>query len=564
VAGRIPQTFIDDLLNRVDIVDIVDNEVPLKKSGRDYQALCPFHNEKSPSFTVSQEKQFYHCFGCGAHGSVLGFLMDHRGLSFVEAVEEAARSVGLEVPSDGAPAVPKADHSPLYETLVQAQQFFVRQLKKHPDRDRAVNYLKSRGVSGEIAKRFGIGFAPDSWDALMKAHGADDRALQNLHKAGLVIAKDTDKHYDRFRDRVTFPIYDRRGRVVAFGGRIIDKGEPKYLNSPETAVFRKRRELYGLYQVRQFDSKVERIVVVEGYMDVVALAQYGVNNSVATLGTATTSEQLEMLFKTAPQVTFCFDGDPAGRRAAWRALETTLPLIRDGRQAGFLFIPEGHDPDSLVRETGPEFFSKTEAIKPLSEFLLDEIAAKTNLGSIDGRARFVDLAKPLVTKIPPGSFRQLLIQKIAEITLLDPAVLSDSYNGKRRSPAPPRRPRRRGRPSTLNRALKRLLFDPKLAAYVLDTQSIAALPEENATLLADIVEFSQAHPEITTGGLVERYRGTDHEAFVSEQLESPPELDKEAESVEFRLAIDSLLQKASRPSALARAEAEMRRRAEDA
>ncbi len=563
MAGRIPQTFIDDLLNRVDIVDIIDNDLPLKKTGRDYQALCPFHNEKTPSFTVSQEKQFYHCFGCGAHGSALVFLLNHRGLSFVEAVEEAARGVGLEVPNDGRTAAPKTDYSPLYEVLARTQQFFVQQLKDHPDRDRAVNYLKSRGLSGEVAKRFGIGFAPDSWDALIKAHRTDDQAQQNLAKAGLVIAKDNDKCYDRFRDRITFPIYDRRGRVVAFGGRIIDKGEPKYLNSPETAVFHKRRELYGLYQLRQFDSNVVRILVVEGYMDVIALAQYGVNNAVATLGTATTSEQLETLFRTAPEVIFCFDGDAAGGRAAWRALETALPLIRDGRRAGFIFIPQGHDPDSYVREIGPDVFTRTESIKPLSEFLLDKLAGKTNLGSIDGRARFTDLAKPMVVKIPPGSFRQLLIQRIAEIAQLDPLVLSNSYSNRRRPRAPARAQRRGGPPSIVNRAVKRLLFDPKLAAHVLDTQSIADLPEENVGLLADIVEFCRDHPHITTGTLVERYRGTEHEAVVAEQLETPLELDSEAESIEFLQAIDSLRRKAGHTSVLTRAEAEMRRRTED-
>jgi len=563
VAGRIPQTFIDDLLNRVDIVDIIDSELPLKKTGRDYQALCPFHGEKTPSFTVSQEKQFYHCFGCGAHGSALGFLMNHRGLSFVEAVEEAARSVGLEVPHEAGTMVPKIDYSPIYEILDRAQQLFVQQLKTHPDRDRAVTYLKSRGLSGEIAKRFGIGFAADSWNALIDAHGQDDQGLQNLIKAGLVIENDNNRRYDRFRDRITFPIYDRRGRVIAFGGRVIDKGEPKYLNSPETPVFHKRRELYGLFQVRRANPNVERILVVEGYMDVVALAQFSVNNAVATLGTATTSEQLEMLFKTAPEVVFCYDGDAAGRRAAWRALETTLPLIRDGRRAGFIFVPEGHDPDSFVRENGPGVFTSSESVKPLSEFLLDELAAKTNLSSIDGRARFVDLAKPMVTKIPTGSFRQLLIQRITEVADLDPRALSDSFGGKRRVPERPRRAQRRGRSSMVDQALKRLLFDPKLATLVTDSETIAKLDHENAELLAEIVEFSKAHPQITTGALVERYRGSQHEALLAQQLEAPLELASEAETVQFQQAIDSLVSKATRPSILAQAQAEMQRRTED-
>lgn len=564
MAGRIPQTFIDDLLNRIDIVDIIDGDLPLKKTGRDFQALCPFHNEKTPSFTVSQEKQFYHCFGCGAHGSALGFLMNHRGLSFVEAIEEAARNVGLEVPHEGGDAAPKVDYSPLYDALDRAQKFFVEQLKTHPDRERAVAYLKSRGLSGAIAKRFGIGFAPDSWDALLKTHGQDDHAVQNLVKAGLIVEKEDDKRYDRFRDRIVFPIHDRRGRVVAFGGRVIDKGEPKYLNSPETPVFHKRRELYGLYQLRQFNTKVERILVVEGYMDVVALAQYGVDNAVATLGTATTSEQLEMLFKAAPEVVFCYDGDAAGRRAAWRALETTLPLIRDGRQAGFIFVPEGHDPDSYVREQGPAVFSGHESIKPLSEFLLDEIAGRTSLSSIDGRARFVELAKPMVNKIPVGSYRQLLIQRIAEIARLDPPALSSEFGGNRRAPPPARRAPRRTGPSMVNHALKRLLLNPQLAADVADRQAIASLQDDNAQLLAEVLEIASADPNITTGALVERYRGTEHEAVLAQQLETPLALDQKAEAIEFRQAIDTLVARATRTSAFVLAQAELRRRAEEA
>lgn len=563
MPGRIPQTFIDDLLNRVDIVDIIDSELPLKKTGRDYQALCPFHGEKTPSFTVSQEKQFYHCFGCGAHGSALGFLMNHRGLSFVEAIEEAASSVGLEVPREDGPAIPKVDYSPLYGILERAQQFFVQQLKTHADRDRAVSYLKSRGLSGEIAKQFGIGFAPDSWDALIEALGQDDPAVQNLIQSGLVIENDQHRRYDRFRDRITFPIHDRRGRVVAFGGRVIGKGEPKYLNSPETPVFQKRRELYGLYQVIRSNQNVNRILVVEGYMDVVALAQFSVNNAVASLGTATTSEQLETLFKTSPEVVFCYDGDAAGRRAAWRALETTLPLIHDGRQAGFMFMPEGHDPDSFVRENGPTAFTGRGSIKPLSEFLLDELASKTDLSSIDGRARFIDLAKPMVKKIPPGSFRQLLVQRISEIAELDPRALADLSGGNRYQARPTRRTQRRGRRSLVEQALKRLLFDPKLANLVVDHRPLAGLPDENASLLAELLELIADRPNITTGALVEHYRDTTHTAILEQQLETPLELDDEAHSIEFKQAIDSLLRKAE-PSTFERAQAEMQRRADEA
>ncbi|HCU89465.1 MAG TPA: DNA primase [Gammaproteobacteria bacterium] len=562
VPGRIPQNFIDDLLNRVDIVDIIDSDLPLKKTGRDYQALCPFHSEKTPSFTVSQEKQFYHCFGCGAHGSALGFLMNHRGLSFVEAIEEAARTVGLEVPHEDGVHAPKIDYSPLYEMLERAQNFFVEQLKTHNDRNRAIDYLKSRGLSGGIAKRFGIGYAPDSWDGLMSALGTDEQAIQHLMQAGLIIENDQQRRYDRFRDRITFPIHDRRGRVVAFGGRVIEKGEPKYLNSPETPVFQKRRELYGLYQVKGSNEDISRILVVEGYMDVVALAQFGVTNAVASLGTATTTAQLETLFKVAPEVIFCYDGDGAGRRAAWRALDTALPLIQEGRQAGFIFIPEGDDPDSFVREHGPDVFTSREPIKPLSEFLIDELAKKTNLSSIDGRARFLDLAEPMVKKIPRGSFRQLLAQRIAEIVDLDPHALAPLAGGNRPHTRLARPTKRRGHPSMVEQALKRLLYNPKLANLVVDYKAISGLTDDHAALLAEVLELISRHPNLTTGALVEHYRNSSHYAILEQQLETPLELDDEANAIEFTQAIESLLRK-TKPGAFERAKAEMRRRADE-
>lgn len=562
MPGRIPQSFIDDLLNRVDIVDIIDSDLPLKKTGRDYQALCPFHSEKTPSFTVSQEKQFYHCFGCGAHGSALGFLMNHRGLSFVEAIEEAAHGVGLEVPHEDGVHAPKIDYSPLYEILERAQKFFVEQLKTHSDRNRAIDYLKSRGLSGGIAKRFGIGYAPDSWSGLMSALGTDDPAIERLIQAGLIIENDNQRRYDRFRDRITFPIHDRRGRVVAFGGRVIDKGEPKYLNSPETPVFQKRRELYGLYQVKDSSKDVSRILVVEGYMDVVALAQFAVTNAVASLGTATTTTQLETLFKVAPEVIFCYDGDGAGRRAAWRALDTVLPLIQEGRQAGFIFIPEGDDPDSFVRKHGPAVFTSRESIKPLSEFLIDELAKKSDLGSIDGRARFLDLAEPMVKKIPRGSFRQLLAQRIAEIVDLDPRALAPLAGGNRPHARLARRTQRRGHPSMVEQALKRLLYNPKLANLVVDYKSISGLPDDNAALLAELLELISNRPNLTTGALIEHYRNSSHSAILEQQLETPLELDDEANAIEFTQAIDSLLRKA-KPGAFEQAQAEMRRRADE-
>ncbi|MDH3355677.1 MAG: DNA primase, partial [Chromatiales bacterium] len=348
MSGRIPQNFIDDLINRSDIVDVVDSRVPLKKAGREYQACCPFHNEKTPSFTVSPNKQFYHCFGCGAHGTVISFLMEYENLAFVEAIKELASDVGMEIPksegfSNPAPRIDKAVTQSLYDVMGQANKFFQQQLRQHPQAGEAVDYLKQRGLSGEIARDFGIGYAPPGWDNLIK--DLTPTPTKQLFDAGLVIEKEGQgSFYDRFRERIMFPIHDQRGRVIAFGGRILGDGKPKYLNSPETDIFHKGKELYGLFEARQSLKQIDRLIVVEGYMDVVALAQFGVRNAVATLGTAVTEPHLNQLFRTCSEVIFCFDGDSAGRKAAWRGLENGLPLMQKGRQIRFLFLPDGEDP----------------------------------------------------------------------------------------------------------------------------------------------------------------------------------------------------------------------------
>jgi len=333
MAGPIPQDFIDQLLARVDIVDVVGSRVPLKKAGREFTACCPFHTEKTPSFTVSPVKQFYHCFGCGEHGTAIGFLMAYDRMTFPEAVEELARQVGLEVPHEERPERRGPDPQPLYDVLERAAQHYQQQLRRHPEAQRAIQYLKGRGLSGETAAAFGLGYAPPGWDNLLGAHGTDAEAVKRLDLAGLLAEGSGGKRYDRFRDRIMFPIRDARGRVIGFGGRVLGDAKPKYLNSPETPVFHKGRELYGLYEARRVPGAIERLLVVEGYMDVIALAQHGIGNAVATLGTATTTEHLERIFKTAPEVVFCFDGDRAGREAAWKALNAALPQLREGREA---------------------------------------------------------------------------------------------------------------------------------------------------------------------------------------------------------------------------------------
>ena len=410
----IPQDFIQQLLGRVDIVDVVDKHVKLKKSGQNYSACCPFHNEKSPSFSVSPTKQFYHCFGCGVHGTAISFLMEYNGMGFRDAVTELAEGVGMTLPVEAnrEEAVERAhEAASLGEFMLAAMNFYRRELKKTP---RAIAYFKNRGLSGEIAAKFGLGYAPDDWQALKGA--VDDYTASALVECGLVIDNAEGKRYDRFRDRVMFPILDQRGNVIGFGGRVIDQGEPKYLNSPETPLFEKGRELYGLFQARRAIRDTQTTIVVEGYMDVVALAQSGVENAVATLGTATTPVHVQKLLRMADNLVFCFDGDKAGQRAAWRALEQSLPVVVDGKDVRFLFLPLEDDPDTFVRRLGKEaFLAELQQAKHLSAFLFDELTAQVDLGNEEGRTRLLMLAKPLLSQITAPALSLMLQRKLADI-----------------------------------------------------------------------------------------------------------------------------------------------------
>jgi DNA primase len=500
MPGAIPQHFIDELLARADIVEIIGRRVPLRKAGREFQACCPFHTEKTPSFTVSPAKQFYHCFGCGAHGSALGFLMEYDRLSFPEAVEELAASLGLEVPHE-ARFEQGPDHRPLYEILEEAASYYALQLRQHDQAGQAVEYLRGRGVSGEVAAGFRLGFAPPGWDNLLGALGGDGRRVRLLREAGLIIEQDG-KRYDRLRERIVFPIRDTRGRVVGFGGRLLGDGKPKYLNSPETPVFHKGRELYGLYEARQADAHPKRLLVVEGYMDVVALAQFGIGNAVATLGTATTGEHLEKLYRATPELVFCFDGDRAGRDAAWKALNIALPLMRDGRQARFLFLPEGEDPDSLVRRIGAEALRADLArAQPLSEFLFEKLASQVDMQTLDGRARLGELAKPLLERLPGGMFRDMMSQALYERIGLQ----ARAPTGSAAQQAP--RARRIARPTgsipPVRRAVALLVQQPRLAQLDLPT-GWERLEAPGIDLLRDLVETARTHPGMHSAGLIER------------------------------------------------------------
>ncbi|OZB52649.1 MAG: DNA primase [Stenotrophomonas sp. 14-69-23] len=508
--ARIPDAFIDDLLARSDIVEVVGSRVPLKRQGKEYAARCPFHDERSASFTVSPTKQFYHCFGCGAHGTAISFLMNYDRLEFLDAVEELAKRAGMEVPRDANPRSPQQqdDSRDQYSALDAAARFFQKQLEGS---DKALAYLDGRGVDADTRARFSIGYAPDGYSALKDALGKDERRMKLLDRVGLFSKNDRGHVYDKFRDRVMFPIFDRRGRVIAFGGRVMQKDDgPKYLNSPETALFHKGRELYGLWQVRQANQKIERLIVVEGYMDVVSLFQFGVTQAVATLGTATTPDHAELLFRNAPDVYFCFDGDAAGRRAAWRALESVLPRMKDGRQAFFLFLPDGEDPDTIVRKEGAEAFdARLKQATPLSQFFFDELTREINLATLDGKARLAERARPMLAQIPDGAFGDLMKQELQRLTGIGRAAGGS---------APAAMPARRAavapvqKRSLVRAAIAILLQQPSLALSLEGHHAIAGLRLAGIELLLELLELVQQRPDISTGALLEHFDGREEQA----------------------------------------------------
>lgn len=513
MSGLIPQHFVDDLISRADIVEVLGRRIQLKKAGREFKACCPFHDEKTPSFTVSPSKGFYHCFGCGAHGTALGFLMEHDHMSFVEAVESLAGSMGIEVPREEGQR-PARRYDDLFDLMGEIVRFYQGELRKH---DPAVQYLKKRGIDGATAKLFGIGYAPAGWDGVLKKFGTSREAEERLLAVGQIIRKDSGSHYDRFRDRIMFPIRDSRGRCIGFGGRVMGDEQPKYLNTSDTALFHKRQELYGLYEARQALRQIDRLVVVEGYMDVVGLARHGIEYSAATLGTATTDEHLNRLFRLSDEVIFCFDGDRAGKAAAWKALETSLPHIREGRQVRFVFLPDGQDPDSFVQTNGASAFEKALAEgMALSKFLIGELSANVDLASVDGRARLAELARPLLESIPAGVYKELLTGELAETVGLSAAKLEAIVSKSPKKPAAtggdrfvnPAATSRRpspNQPSAVRRALTLLLHHPEAAAN-LHVEELAGVKRPGVDLLRDLIETVQAEPALTTAGLLERWR----------------------------------------------------------
>jgi len=528
MAGRIPQSFIDDLLDRLDIVEVIDRRVPLKKSGRNYMACCPFHDEKTPSFSVNQEKQFYHCFGCGAAGNSIGFLMDYERQDFPQAVESLADAAGLEVPREASVFREQPQQKKnIYTILEKVADYYQQQLKSHPERPRAIDYLKGRGLTGEIVRDFDIGYAPPGWDNVLKALATTAEERQLLIDGGMLVEKEQEnKLYDRFRDRIMFPIRDNRGRIIAFGGRVLGDDKPKYLNSPETPVFHKSRELYGLYQSRKSNRQLQRLLIVEGYMDVVALAQHGITWAAATLGTATSTDHLQRVFRQCPEVVFCFDGDDAGRKAAVRALDSSLAAMEDGRQARFLFLPQGEDPDSLVRAIGAnDFIRLVDQAKPLEEFLFDAQSEGLNLDTLGGRSRLSILAAPLIDKLPAGIFKKLMMKSLADRTGLSTDELAETLAKAPPPPAPipvvpvaaapPPQPRQRQPQSNAAESIRNpflyaialLLYEPRASADIEPDFQLDIADDPNAPLLDAMLTLLHKRPDSTPAMLIGHWYG---------------------------------------------------------
>tara|TARA_R110000772_G_scaffold61283_1_gene138071 strand:+ start:56245 stop:58089 length:1845 start_codon:yes stop_codon:yes gene_type:complete len=575
MAGRIPQKFLDDLLDRVDIVEVIDRRVKLKKTGKNYSARCPFHEEKTPSFSVNPDKQFYYCFGCGAGGNALGFVMDYENVDFPQAVETLASSLGLEVPREqtrpGSPQPGREETGkPLYALLEQAARYYQKQLRSHPEAHRAVDYLKQRGLTGEIAKRFDLGFAPPGWDNLLQALGDSEEQRKWLLETGMLVQNEAGRTYDRFRDRVMFPIRDQRGRIIAFGGRVLGDDKPKYLNSPETPIFSKGRELYGLYQARQANRKLDRVLVVEGYMDVIALAQHDITQATATLGTATSQAHLERLYRLTPEVVFCFDGDAAGRKAALRALEAALPCMEDGRQARFLFLDEGEDPDTLVRKVGSDAFRElVRRATPLETFLFEAVSEDLDTTTLEGRARLSKLALPWLRQLPEGVFRQLMFRSLAERTGLTVAELmhleapppaaapgptnnapEEQHEGggpKRRNPSG----RALGYSNLAQAAIALLLHQPDIAARV-EVAAIAALEGEDIVLLRELLALLQRRPDSNTAMLLGHWYGTPEGELLSRLAGEERLIPREGIEQQFIDTVEALAQLPQRSELSAR------------
>lgn len=546
MAGRIPQHFIDDLLARTDIVDVIDSLLPLKKKGANYSACCPFHNEKTPSFTVSQDKQFYHCFGCGVSGSAIGFLMDYSHYSFVEAIEELASRAGVEVMHEQGfePEKPKRDLAPLVQMNASVGNFYQQQLRQHHLADGAKNYLKNRGLTGEVAKVFQLGFAPTGWDNLLSSLGRDDKSINELRELGLVVTNENNKTYDRFRERIIFPIRNKRGQTIGFGGRVLDSGEPKYLNSPETPLYHKGREVYGLYEALKSSSKIHRIIVVEGYLDVISLYQQGITNVVAALGTAITREHVDLLFRSVSELVICMDGDSAGQKAAWRAVTNGLPALRKGRQIKVLSLDEGEDPDSLIREKGAAHFERlVDEAEPLSSYFFDYLSKRHPLTTIEGRASFIEEAKPLLETLPAGTFSELMKKQLARTTNTQSAKAGSSSKPRFGSRQPARK-KAVAPLSAMRHLIKLILHEPTLVLQLNPDEAWLKLNVPGMDVLNEIIQAVNSQQDMSPAMLLERFRGSQSEKIINVLFAEERLIVGELAEHEFLGAIERLKEQA--------------------
>lgn len=533
MAGQIPRQFIDDLLARTDIVELIDKRVPLKKAGaRNYTACCPFHNEKSPSFTVSPDKQFYHCFGCGAHGNAITFMMEFEQLEFVEAIEELAKDLHLEVPREKGPhsnrPAPQADD---YQLMQQAADFYQKQLHQHSKAPEVQQYLQKRGLSAKTIQDFQLGYAPESWDALLKALGGQNSrsVREQLLELKLISRNDNGREFDFFRDRLMFPIRDKRGRVIAFGGRILGEGQPKYLNSPETRLFHKGRELYGLYEVRQQPGHLNRVLVVEGYMDVVALAEHDIRFAVACLGTATTSDHMHTLFRYAPQVICCYDGDRAGKEAAWRALQSALPQLKDGVELNFVFLPDGEDPDSLVQKEGKDaFLQRLEQAQPLSQYLFEHLLAEFDANTDAGKSALANKGAELIKLIPGSFYKEQLSEKLDNLLGRKTQRIKASVAKTNHRPV-----NTALKITPMRRAIALLIQYPTLAKVMPYAPELADANIPGIGLLLAIQRHLLEKPELTTAQLLEYWRDLPEHAILLKLATWEHQIEQEQLSQDF-------------------------------
>ena len=514
--NKIPQHVIDQIRDTAEIYDIVSEYVDLQQRGNNFFGLCPFHNEKTPSFSISPNKEIFHCFGCGANGTAISFLMDYNRMEFLEVIEDLASKAGLEVPHEGGQLSSNDGLTELYELMELIVRYYRTQLKDHPESKRAIDYLKNRGITGELASTFELGYAPPGWDNLITNFGASQEALNRLDKLGMIILRNTGGgYYDRFRDRIIYPIRDHRSRIIGFGGRTLGDDNPKYLNSPETPIFHKGRELYGLPQAKQLSKENQKIFVVEGYMDVLALAQFDIPNVVATLGVACTADHLNRLYRYVDQVIFCFDGDEAGKNAAWRAMEISLPFLQDGKQAFFIFMPDGIDPDDFVRQNGRDFFEDQANMVPLSDYLLNTLKTNIDLDNREGRSSFVDKATPYISMLPMGALRQMLMSDLAEMAKIpvkniEPLV-PEVKNTKRIQRFATKSMSSSGSRTPVTIIIEILLARPELARLIETPSELDEIPDPGVSFLREIVELIHSRPDVSCAGIIENWRGSKYE-----------------------------------------------------